>query len=159
MPDKIPPHKVCDFLANDNDRIEMCRIVSEDFSKAKVCLVEFEREGKSYSYDTIVHLKEKYPKKDFAFVVGGDMLVSFEKWYRSYELMRLLPFIAFNRPDTNSNEFSACVEKFSKMGMDITVKKDIIPNVSSSEFRKSNLKELLPEKIYNLIKERGIYGV
>ena len=36
LPDKIPPHKVCDFLADDADRIEMCRLVCEDFSKAKV---------------------------------------------------------------------------------------------------------------------------
>ncbi len=159
MPDKIPPHKVCDFLANDDDRIEMCKIVAEDFSKASLCLVEFEREGKSYSYDTIVYLKEKYPEKDFAFVVGGDMLVYFEKWYRADELMKLLPFIAFKRTDTDDSEFSSCAKKFSNMGMNITVKEDIIPNVSSSEFRKSNLKELLPEKIYNFIKERGIYGV
>ena len=97
MPDKIPPHKVCDFLANDNDRIEMCKIVAKDFSKASLCLVEFEREGKSYSYDTVIYLKEKYPQKDFVFVVGGDMLISFETWYRAEELMKLIPFIAFKR--------------------------------------------------------------
>ena len=99
MPDKIPPHKVCDFLANDNDRIEMCKIVAKDFSKASLCLVEFEREGKSYSYDTVIHLKEMYPQKDFAFVVGGDMHVSFETWYHAEELMKLIAFIAFKRND------------------------------------------------------------
>ena len=49
MPDKIPPHKTCDFLASDADRIEMCRLVCEDFDKAELCLIEFEREGKSYT--------------------------------------------------------------------------------------------------------------
>ena len=29
MPDRIPPHKVCDFLASDKDRINMCRIMAE----------------------------------------------------------------------------------------------------------------------------------
>ena len=70
MPDRIPPHKECDFLASDNDRIEMCRIASCDFSKAKLCLVEFEREGKSYTYDTVVFLRKKYPQKNFLFVLG-----------------------------------------------------------------------------------------
>ena len=45
------------------------------------------------------------------------------------------------------------------MGMNITVKADLIPGVSSSEFRKNNIKSLLPEKVYDFIKERGIYGV
>ncbi len=159
MPDKIPPHKECDFLASDQDRIEMCRIVADDFNKTKLCLVEFEREGKSYTYDTVVFLKEKYPQKDFVFVCGGDMLVYFDKWYRYEELMKLIPFIVFKRTDTDQNEFSLCVDKFSKMGMDITVKLEIIPNVSSTEFRKNNLKELLPEKVFDYIRERGIYGV
>ncbi len=159
MPDKIPPHKVCDFLANDNDRIEMCKIVAKDFSKASLCLVEFEREGKSYSYDTVIHLKEMYPQKDFAFVVGGDMLISFDTWHRAEELMKLIPFIAFKRNDIDDSEFLKCVNTFLKKGMNLTVKEDLIPKVSSSEFRKSTLKELLPEKVFNFIKERGIYGV
>ena len=159
MPDKIPPHKVCDFLASDLDRIEMCRIVAGEFSKANLCLVEFERNGKSYTYDTVVNLKKDYPQKDFVFVCGGDMLVFFDKWYRYEELMKLIPFIVFKRTDTDKDEFSLSVDKFSKMGMDITVKNEIILNVSSTEFRTSNLKTLLPEKIYDYIQERGLYGV
>lgn len=159
MPDKIPPHKVCDFLASDSDRIEMCRIAAKSFSKCQLCLVEFEREGKSYSYDTVVFLKKKYSQKDFTFVCGGDMLVSFDKWYRYEELMKLIPFTVFKRTDTDETDFRNCIERFSKMGMDITVKEEKISNISSTEFRKSNLKHLLPSEVYDFIKERGIYNV
>ena len=159
MPDKIPPHKVCDFLANDDDRIEMCRIVAEEFSKANLCLVEFEREGKSYTYDTVVNLKKDYPQKKFVFVCGGDMLVFFDKWYRYEELMKLIGFIVFKRTNTDNDEFLYCVDKFSKMGMEITVKNEIIPDVSSTEFRKNNLQTLLPQKVYDYIRERRLYGV
>ena len=103
--------------------------------------------------------KEMYPQKDFAFVVGGDMLISFETWHRAEELMKLIPFIAFKRNDIDDSEFLKCVDTFLKKGMNLTVKEDLIPKVSSSEFRKSTLKELLPEKVFNFIKERGIYGV
>ncbi len=159
MPDRIPPHKECDLLASDNDRIDMCKLVCQDFSKAQICLIEFEREGRSYTYDTVLELKQKYPNKQFLFVMGGDMLVYFDKWYKSKELMLLLPFIAFKRGGINMNEFNSCVNKFSNMGMQITVKDEIIPDISSTEFRKSNLKELLPKKVYDFIKKRGIYNV
>ena len=36
MPDRIPPHKICDFLAEDSIRIEMCRLAAEDFRKAEL---------------------------------------------------------------------------------------------------------------------------
>ena len=159
MPDRIPPHKVCDFLADDNDRIEMCKIIAQEFSKAEVCLIEFEREGKSYTYDTVKELLDKYPDKRFTFVCGGDMLVYFPKWYRYEDLMKLISFTVFKRADVVENEFERYRNEFSKKGMNITVKDTVIPNVSSTEFRKSNLKELLPEKIYIYIKERGIYNV
>ena len=65
MPDRIPPHKECDYMPLDSDRIKMCEMVANEFLKAKVCLLEFERQGKSYTYDTVIELKEKYPQKDF----------------------------------------------------------------------------------------------
>ncbi len=159
MPDRIPPHKECDILADDKDRIKMCELVCQDFSKAKLCLIEFERAGKSYTYDTILNLKDNYPEKQFLFVLGGDMLVYFDKWYKWQSLINLLPFIAFKRVGTDSKQFDSCVEILTEKGMDLTVKQELIPNVSSTEFRKNSIKELLPEKVYNFIKERGIYNV
>ncbi len=160
MPDRIPPHKVCDFMAEDGIRIEMCKIVAEDFSKAELCLIEFERDGKSYSYDTVLELKKRYPERNFAFVCGGDMFTYFDKWYKYEELMKIIPFIVFRRKEMDNDEFDTCIEKFSKMGMEILVKDEIITSVSSTEIRQdfSNSKKLLPEKIYKYLTERGEYS-
>lgn len=159
MPDRIPPHKVCDFLADDSDRIEMCRIIAKDFKKARLCLAEFEREGKSYTYDTVTEFLKKYPDKKFIFVCGGDMLISFDKWYRYEELMKMLPFTVFRRTDTDNAEFDLKAAEFSEMGMEITVMSEVITAVSSSYIRNNfeKSRDLVPEKIYNYIKDRGIY--
>lgn len=161
MPDRIPPHKVCDFLAGDADRIKMCELLSQDFSKTRLCLAEFEREGKSYTYDTVTDFLKKYPQKSFIFVCGGDMLISFEEWYRYDELMRLIPFIAFRRTDTDRAEFDRAVERLSVKGMRLTIMSESITTVASSYIRRNadKAKELLPEKIYEYIKAGGIYGV
>ncbi len=159
MPDKIPPHKSADSLVGDNDRFNMCKIAADDFSKAEVCDIEFKRQGKSYTYDTIKLLQDHYPDKNFAFVCGGDMLVYFDKWYKYDELMKMLPFIVFSRNSTKNSEFTECVERFRKMGMQIILMDDEIPDISSTDFRNSLAKELLPAKIFDYIKERGLYGV
>ena len=159
MPDRIPPHKVCDFLAEDRDRIEMCRIVAEDFKKARLCIAEFERQGKSYTYDTVTEFRKKYPEKSFTFVCGGDMLISFDKWYRYEELMKLIPFTVFRRTDTDNAQFDRMAQKLSSQGMEITVMDEVITAVSSSYIRNNfeKSRDLLPEKIYNYILDRGIY--
>lgn len=159
MPDRIPPHKECDYMPNDDDRIVMCSLVADEFSKAKLCLVEFEREGKSYSYDTVVELKEKYPDKDFVFVCGGDMFVYFPKWYKYKDLMKLLPFYVFSRISTDETEFKACINRFEEMGMQIILNDALIPNISSTDFRNGKDSSLLPRNVYEYIKERGIYNV
>lgn len=159
MPDKIPPHKECDYMPLDSDRIKMCEIVAKDFGKARVCTIEFNRDGKSYTYDTVVNLKEQFPQNDFIFVCGGDMFVYFPKWYKYKELMQLLPFYIFSRTDTGKDEFDSCVKEFSKMGMKIIINETAIPSISSTAFRSEKSPELLPKSVYDYIKERGIYGV
>ena len=160
MPDRIPPHKICDFLAEDSIRIEMCRLAAEDFSKAELCLIEFEREGKSYSYDTVLTLKEKYPDENFIFVCGGDMLVTFDRWYKYEELMKEISFIAFRRSDVDDNLFDNAAKLLSNKGMRLTVKNEVIPCVSSTEIRNNfkAAKKLLPQKIFRFLVERGVYG-
>lgn len=159
MPDRQPPHKTSKYLIDDETRIEMCRIAAEDFSKCELCLIEFERNGKSYSYDTVKLLQKKYKNTDFAFVCGGDMLIYFDKWWRYKELMKMLPFIVFKRTAANEDDFNSCVEKFRSEGMEIILKDDIIPSVSSTEIRENflNSEELFSPKIYEFLKNRGVY--
>ncbi len=157
LPDKVPPHKVCDYMAGDEHRIEMCRIICEDFKKASLCLIDFEREGKSYTVDTIKALKEKYPEDEFYFVIGGDMLSTLDKWYNYKELIKETGFIAFARKSVEG--FKKDIQKYRTLGAVIIPIFEEIPDVSSTQFREKNQKEILPKKIYNYIKEKGIYNV
>ncbi len=159
MPDRFPPHKTSEFLIDDETRIEMCRIVSEDFSKCELCLLEFEREGRSYTFDTVTELKSKYPEKDFAFAMGGDMFVYFTKWWKYKELIKMLKFVVFNRTATNNAEFESSLKALTAEGMEVILKDDIITDVSSTQLRSSfdENKRLLPEKVYSFLKDRGVY--
>ncbi len=157
LPDKVPPHKVCDYMADDEHRIEMCRIICEDFKKASLCLIDFEREGKSYTVDTIKALKEKYPEDEFYFVIGGDMLSTLDKWYNYKELIKETGFIAFARKSVEG--FQKDIQKYRNLGAVIIPIFEEIPDVSSTQFREKNQKEILPQKIYKYIKEKGIYNV
>ena len=160
MPDRIPPHKVCDFLASDEDRINMCRLLISPLEKTKLCLAEFERTGKSYSYDTVTLLKQKYPGRNFTFVCGGDMLISFDKWYKYEELLKAVSFTVFRRTETDKDGFDSAVLKYGEMGIKITVCDDDVPAVSSSYIRNNieKSRDLLPERVYEYIVDGRIYG-
>ena len=159
-PDRIPPHKTCDFLASDEDRIEMCRIAAADFSKAQLCLAEFERAEKSYSYITVRRLTERCPDVRFALVFGADMLVTLDQWKNYRELIETVTFIVFRRAGTDNALFNERVAHFEKMGAKIIVMGEELANISSGEIRKNfeELRHLLPEKIASYLAGRGIYN-
>ncbi len=157
VPDKIPPHKECDYIADDVHRQAMCALACEDFNKSALCLIEFEREGKSYTVDTVRLLKHQYPNDKFFIVIGGDMLVSLDTWYNWQELISLVSFIAFKRADTP--DFDTAYKRLTERGANIIAIVDKITNISSTNLRKKIDKDLLPQKVYDYIIKKGIYNV
>ena len=155
VPDRIPPHKEYSRCVEDSDRIRMCQIVCEDFAKAELCLIEFEREGKSYTIDTVKALKRLYPGDEFYITCGGDMIKTLDSWYRFDELKKLASFIAVNRG--NSKSFLSDVERLKRSGADITVLNDRVTEISSTELRNNIKREFLPEKVWEYVNKRGIY--
>lgn len=155
VPDNVPPHKVCDFMAIDADRIEMCRIACEDFDKAELCLIEFEREGKSYTVDTVKKLCEIYPDERFAVACGGDMIATLDTWHDSETLFKIADFVAFKRAGLEN--FEESVQKQRKLGADITVLDVDITEISSTALRRHMDGCLLPKKIAEFITEKGVY--
>ncbi len=157
MPDKIPPHKNFEDIVDDIHRQNMCDIVCKDFNKVELCLIEFEREGKSYTVDTARLLKQKYPNDKFYMVIGGDMLSTLDTWYNWQELIKLVSFIAFKREGVT--DFDKAYNRLTNFGAKITAIETKITNVSSTELRNKIDEKLLPEKVYNYIIEKGIYNV
>lgn len=155
IPNKIPPHKTLGNGATDNDRIEMCRLVCEDFSKAELCLIEFDREGKSYTVDTITELKKIYTNDRFFVACGADMLKTLDTWHDFDRLKQLVSFIVFNR-DTDMR-FSEDVKRIRSLGADIIVFNDEIISISSTHLRKCIKPEFLPKKVFDYVNKRGIY--
>ena len=155
IPDKIPPHKEKNAQINDSDRINMCRIVCDDFDKAKLCLIEFEREGKSYTVDTVKALKKQYENADFFVACGGDMIKTLDTWYDFDTLKKITSFVAFGRG--NDPCFLDDVSRMRALGAKILVFDITVTDISSTELRKNLKPEFLPEKVCDYVSKRGIY--
>ena len=157
MPDKIPPHKEFDNVVDDIHRQNMCKLACEDFSKSQICLIEFERDGKSYTFDTVNLLKAKYVNDNFYIVIGGDMLSTLDTWYNWRELIKQVSFISFKREGLDN--FNSSYLRLKNSGADIILLEDKITDISSTKLRQKIDKNLLPPKVYEYITQKGIYNV
>ena len=163
MPSKIPPPKDADFLADEKHRITMCQIAAENIPKAEVTDVELKREGKSYTIDTLLELSKIYPNYKLAITVGGDMITSFNTWKRYKDVLKIADIIAFKRADIDNDEFYRSVSSLINDGGRITVMKEEIINISSTELRhsicdKPLLEKYLSKDIIDYILENDVYN-
>lgn len=163
IPTKIPPHKNSDYLANAEDRINMCSIIANKFNNVEVCDIELKREGKSYTVDTISALTEIYREQKLALTIGGDMLVSFDTWKNFKDILDNCTLITFKRVGVDNVEHKKSLDKLLSMGASIIDLECEITDVSSTQIRnelkinKSSV--LLDDKVNKYISDHNLYGV
>lgn len=98
LPNRIPPHKAPPSSSAEADRVAMVEEMTAQHEAYKLSLVEINREGLSYTVDTIAELQNAYHDCEFSFIMGGDSLQYFHKWYDWQRLGSMLPFIVLPRP-------------------------------------------------------------
>lgn len=113
LPCGEPPHK--SSHTSKFDRLEMTRLAFEKIKGAEVDSYEIEKEGKGYTYQTLLHFKELYPAAKLYFIIGGDSLRDFGTWKNPQIIsdaatlalcrrkgLEYLPYIAKARHDYNA---------------------------------------------------------
>ena len=164
IPDNIPPHKeMDDGSPSAKERFELCTLNFNDIKNVKVSDIEINRDGKSYTADTIKLLREIYPDDEFYFVMGTDMLLSFEEWYQYKYLLEQMNLVVLSR---NSNDSSDILSAANCLRDKYDAKINFIDEepspMSSSEIR-SMLKlrtgsSYLKDEVYSQIVKNRLYN-
>lgn len=97
MPSAQPPHKDGSDLASALDRLEMVKLAIARNPAFLASDVELQRDGPSYTIDTIRTLKRENPDDKFFLIIGGDSLVDFHRWREPESIVRELPLIVYDR--------------------------------------------------------------
>ena len=94
----VPPHKNLSGRLPFEHRFAMAEKAFAGMKNIEICDVEKEREGKSYSFDTLHILEKKYPGEEILLLIGGDSLFHLHTWYRAKDLARDFSVIVYPRP-------------------------------------------------------------
>ena len=65
----------------------------------KVVPLEQERQGTSWTIDTVRHVTQKYPNIDFTWIIGSDVLDELDQWKEFDQLQDLISFLVVPRAD------------------------------------------------------------
>ncbi|RNL93062.1 nicotinate-nucleotide adenylyltransferase [Sinomicrobium pectinilyticum] len=74
------PFKKKNSLLPDHHRLEMVYRATNELEKLKPSDIEFKLPQPNYTVNTLVHLQEKYPGREFCLIMGEDNLKGLHKW-------------------------------------------------------------------------------
>jgi nicotinate-nucleotide adenylyltransferase len=150
------PHKQKTSLLDDYQRLHMVTLATEDFTKIKPCDIEFKLPQPNYTVNTLAYLGEKYPRHEFALIMGEDNLNSLHKW-KNYEVI-LENHHIYAYPRVNSGEID---DQFINHVKIHRVGAPVI-ELSSTFIReniknKKNVAPMLPKKVWEYIDSSAFY--
>lgn len=84
-------------------RVAMLKHLLGNDPRFQISTIERERNGLSYTYDTLTALQQNYPQSELFFVMGTDCLQTLHKWFKVNELLQKWQFLVYPRPDAPPN--------------------------------------------------------
>jgi nicotinate-nucleotide adenylyltransferase len=108
VPTGVPPHKPMDDEPGAMHRFEMCRLaVGEHREWLEVSPIEINRDGPSYTVDTLGEIHATHPGDDLTFIVGGDMAWSLPGWHQPEAILELASVAVAERAGARREEVRA----------------------------------------------------
>ena len=165
IPSNIPPHKQVDARVTAIQRFEMCRVCFGKYS-CNICVsdIEIRKHGVSYTYDTLADIRKSYTDGKIYFLVGSDMFLCLESWYKYQELLKLCAFVVAFRNERDKREVLEFREKFMEAGAEVELLENEPFEISSTELRRyiinnrPGLDRYISAEVLDYIKGQGIYG-
>lgn len=165
IPVASAPHKSMPHLtASGQDRMAMLELSAQGAPGLEPCDVELQREGVSYTVDTLRILKEQYPNDTLVLLMGTDMFLIFENWRSAEEICRMAELAVLYRGEKGEKEQIDAQKQRLEERFDakITLVKNEALEISSTEVRRLLTFQcagdyLLPG-VESYIWEKGLYG-
>jgi nicotinate-nucleotide adenylyltransferase len=122
VPNSRPPHKAQSPVSPAADRVAMVKLSLEDNPEFELSMVEFERDGPSYTLDTMRVLRRQFgPDTELYFLTGCDALGDLHTWHRPQELLDEFRVVIMDRPTGSEVPWSTVEERFPDIRRQVQV--------------------------------------
>jgi nicotinate-nucleotide adenylyltransferase len=112
LPAASPPHKRQCQLTPGPERAEMLELAIGGHQPFSVCRLEIQRQGLSYTVDTLTEIKAEQPAAELFFLLGGDSWHDLPGWKQPERICQLATLVIVGRLPSPAIEL-ASLEAFA----------------------------------------------
>ncbi len=145
------------------DRVNMTGLAIEDNPHFALSTIEIDREGNSYTSETLAELKERYPQQEYYLIMGADNLFTMEEWKNAELIFQNAKILAAVRGDKKRADMEEKIAELQeKYGADISLLSVRSVDISSSVIRQKvaaggSIRYMVPEKVREYILKNHLY--
>ncbi|HBG01496.1 MAG TPA: nicotinic acid mononucleotide adenylyltransferase [Firmicutes bacterium] len=165
LPSGQPPHKTMKKVSDPEHRYMMTVLATLTNPHFEVSRLDIDREGISYTIDTLRILRRIYgPETELFFITGADAIFEITDWKDSDEYLTMAHFIAAARPGFCLEELPQATQNWvGEHGDRFHVLRVPAMAISSTEIRDRvrkgiSIRYLVPEQVEHYIKRHGLYA-
>ena len=163
MPAGQPPHKeIAAGSPTARQRLEMVTLAATDMDKSQVSDMELRREGPSYTYLTILELKQQYPQDELVLLMGTEMFLSFLSWKNPQIILENASLGVFYRGEKGEKEkIDAMKQEMEAQGHKVYLLQNQVVSISSTQLRRllafQCAEPFLPNGVGEYIRRNGLF--
>jgi len=170
IPSARPPHRQ-QPQATPAQRLALCQLAVADNDLFVVDERELQRQGASYTIDTLLSLRQEFPQCPLYLLLGTDAFLYMQTWHRWNELLDLTHIVVMQRSGENITMPESLAEWYQRhlsTKVAHSLAGSIWPitvsqlEISATDIRSKfaqgdNPQFLLPESVIKSIQQQGLY--
>jgi nicotinate-nucleotide adenylyltransferase len=178
IPAAEPPHKTEREITPFEHRLQMVRLAIAGNDQFAFSDAEFQRQGKSYSIDTVRYFLDSHDKSlELYFITGQDAFDAITAWYQWDKLLSLCHFAVMTRPGYANKGLAHILppdiaDRYvydeqneiykDRQGCSVLFRKTTFLDISSSDIREriregQSIRYLTPDNVIRYIASTGLY--
>jgi nicotinate-nucleotide adenylyltransferase len=148
VPAAESPFKINHQSAPPEQRLQMVKLAIENEPGFVADSLEIDRGGISFSIDTVLAIRKKFPDSELFFLLGEDNADHLAAWHRFGELEKLVRFVVLSRTDRRLPKRYPVIHRHFE--------------ISSTEIRnrvanRQQITYLVPEVVLRYIQDHNLY--
>ena len=159
VPNGVPPGKRISNGVTSEDRYRMTRLAVAGHRHFSVSRIEIDRDGPSYTIDTIRAMKDDCPE-GVCFILGADQMAEIETWREPEALLNSVSILVAPRAGVSlaflaKSPFAAASIHVLEMGEVDLSSTGVRDRVAHGE----SIEEWVPRSVARYIEDHGLYRV
>jgi nicotinate-nucleotide adenylyltransferase len=162
MPVGDAPHREIEQDPGAEARLEMAELAVADDERFETTRMELDRDGPSYTSDTLEALHEESPDDELFLILGGDQAAALGSWHEPEKVLELATVVVFERMSWGRNAIGIKIGRLPG-ARQIRYLDMPLMQVSSSAIRRRVRQELpirylVADNVADYISSNDLYG-